>query len=132
MGIYLNPGKNAFEEALNSEIFVDKTEMICYINSVVKTEQKYVCVSRPRRFGKSMAVKMLCAYYSPGADSRSLFEQCKVSKKETDWDKYLGKFNVIRLVMTDFDKGVYPKSGSPAGIQILYGRQGLESNIPGN
>lgn len=101
MGIYLNPGKNAFEEALNSEIFVDKTEMICYINSVVKTEQKYVCVSRPRRFGKSMAVKMLCAYYSCGADSRSLFEKCKVSKKETGWDKYLGAFDVIRLVMTD-------------------------------
>ena len=102
MGIYLNPGKNAFEEGLNSEIFVDKTEMICYINSVVKTEQKYVCVSRPRRFGKSMAVKMLCAYYSYGADSRSLFEKCKVSKKETSWDKYLGAFDVIRLVMTDF------------------------------
>ncbi|MBR2527995.1 MAG: AAA family ATPase [Blautia sp.] len=104
MGTYLNPGKNAFEEAMNSEIFVDKTEMICHINSVIKTEQKYVCVSRPRRFGKSMAVKMLCAYYSRGTESRSLFEGCRVSQKESDWDKYLGKFDVIRLVMTDFFK----------------------------
>lgn len=49
--IYLNPGKTAFEEAVNSEIFVDKTEMIRFLNTVIKTKQKYVCVSRPRRFG---------------------------------------------------------------------------------
>ncbi len=104
MGAYLNPGKNAFEEALNSEIFVDKTEMIVYLNCVVRTEQKYVCVSRPRRFGKSMAVKMLCAYYGKGADSRTMFEKCKVSRKAADWDKYLCKFDVIRVVMTDFFK----------------------------
>ncbi|MBR2256815.1 MAG: AAA family ATPase [Blautia sp.] len=104
MGAYLNPGKNAFEEALNSEIFVDKTEMIAYLNCVVRTEQKYVCVSRPRRFGKSMAVKMLCAYYGKGADSRTMFEKCKVSRKAADWDKYLCKFDVIRVVMTDFFK----------------------------
>ena len=107
MGTYLNPGKDAFEEALNSEIFVDKTEMISYLNSVVKTEQKYVCVSRPRRFGKTMAAKMLCAYYDREADSRALFEKCKISKTETyagglKWDEYLGKFDVIRLVMTAF------------------------------
>ena len=107
MGIYFNPGKTAFEEAVNSEIFVDKTEMIRYLNSVIKTEQKYVCVSRPRRFGKSMAAKMLCAYYDREADSRSLFEKCKISKSAgeesaPEWDKYLGEFDVIRLVMTEF------------------------------
>ena len=109
MGIYLNPGKRAFEEALNSEIFVDKTEMIGYLNSVARTEQKYVCVSRPRRFGKTMAAKMICAYYDREADSRSLFEKCRISKIKTDnndlkWDEYLGEFEVIRLVMTDFFK----------------------------
>ena len=104
MGTYLNPGKYAFEEASGSEIFVDKTEMIAFLNRVVRTEQKYVCVSRPRRFGKSMAVKMLCAYYGSGADSRSLFETCKISNKTHDWDKYLCKFDVIRLVMTEFFK----------------------------
>lgn len=113
MGIYLNPGKTAFEEAVNSEIFVDKTEMIRYLNSVIKTEQKYVCVSRPRRFGKSMAARMLCAYYDREADSRSLFEKCKISKcagevSDLKWDKYLGEFDVIRLVMTDFFKKGVP------------------------
>ena len=106
MGTYLNPGKGAFEEAFNSEIFVDKTEMIGYLNSVARTEQKYVCVSRPRRFGKTMATKMICAYYDREADSRSLFEKCKISKVTDNngqgWDEYLGKFNVIRLVMTNF------------------------------
>ena len=74
MGIYLNPGKTAFEEAVNSEIFIDKTEMIRYLNSVLKTKQKYVSVSRPRRFGKTMAADMICAYYDREAESRNLFE----------------------------------------------------------
>ena len=102
MGMYLNPGSGLFEEALNSEIYVDKTEMVNYVNSVVCTKQKYMCVSRPRRFGKTMATEMLGAYYDRTADSRALFEKCKLSKSSESWDKYLGKFNVIRLVMTDF------------------------------
>ena len=107
MGTYLNPGKDAFEEAISSDIFIDKTEMIHYLNSVARTEQKYVCVSRPRRFGKSIAANMICAYYGREANSRALFEKCKISKVKGDdnaskWDEYLGKFNVIRLVMTDF------------------------------
>ena len=107
MGTYLNPGASAFEEAFNSEIFIDKTEMICYLNSIVRTKQKYVSVSRPRRFGKTMAAQMICAYYDREADSRNLFEKCRVSQidKESEdrkWDEYLGKFDVIRLVMTDF------------------------------
>ena len=75
MGTYLNPGKADFEEAINSKIFVDKTEMIMYLNSVVKTKQKYVSVLRPRRFGKTMAADMICAYYDRKAESRELF--CK-------------------------------------------------------
>ena len=107
MGTYLNPGKNAFEEAVNSQIFIDKSEMISNLNSVARTEQKYVCVSRPRRFGKSMAAKMICAYYDREADSRALFEKCKIGQSSDEstgrvWDEYLGKFNVIRLLMTDF------------------------------
>ncbi len=109
MGIYLNPGKTGFEQALNSEIYIDKTEMIGYLNSIANTEQKYVCVSRPRRFGKTMTAKMICAYYDREADSRSLFEKCRVSKVELGsnhmWDEYLGKFDVIKLVMTDFMQG---------------------------
>ena len=108
MGTYLNPGKGSYEEAVNSEIFVDKSEMICYLNTVVKTKQKYVSVSRPRRFGKTMAADMICAYYDRTADSREMFESLKLAKSkigsEAAWDANLGRFDVIRIVMTDFIK----------------------------
>ena len=101
MGLYLNPGNQRFKEAVNSNIYVDKTEMISFLNSVVSTEQKYVCVSRPRRFGKSLAVNMVCAYYSINADSRNLFESTKLCEHEK-WDRYLGRFNVLQINILDF------------------------------
>ncbi|MBR1743658.1 MAG: AAA family ATPase [Lachnospiraceae bacterium] len=102
MGTYLNPGLLRFEMAFGSEIYVDKTGMIRYLNRVVNTTQRFVCVSRPRRFGKTMAADMLCAYYGE-ADSRGLFEKTElVGQKE--WDRYLNRFDVIRLVMTEFIK----------------------------
>ena len=105
MGTYLNPGKNGFQIARNSEIFIDKSEMILYFNSVVNTSQRYVSVSRPRRFGKTIEANMICAYYGNGSESRELFDKCKISMAIDDgakWDQYLGQFDVIRLVMTDF------------------------------
>ena len=63
MGIYLNPGNAAFSEAVHSQIYVDKTELISYTNNVLATNQKNICVSRPRRFGKSITANMLAAYY---------------------------------------------------------------------
>ena len=102
MGKYLNPGNIIFRKAIESEIYVDKTGMIDYINSVVNTEQGYICVSRPRRFGKSIAANMLAAYYGKG-DSRELFEKFQIAECE-NWDKYLNQFDVIKVVMTDFIK----------------------------
>ena len=112
MGTYLNSGKEPYQMAVNSEIFVDKTEMIRYLNSLINTAQRFISVSRPRRFGKTMAADMICAYYDREADSRALFEDRKLAKTapvksgdhEIKWDDYLGKFDVIRLVMTDFIK----------------------------
>lgn len=69
MGIYLNPDNNGFWETVRSEIYVDKTGLIINTNKYLNTEQKYICVSRPRRFGKSVALKMLAAYYSRGCSS---------------------------------------------------------------
>ena len=93
--------------AVNSEIFVDKTEMIRYLNTVVNTQQRFVSVSRPRRFGKTMAADMICAYYDREADSRELFSNRKlagdpITTNGMPWEAYLGKFDVLRLVMTDF------------------------------
>ena len=105
--MYLNPEVTAFEEAIHSPIYIDKTEMITFLNTLVHTKQKYVSVSRPRRFGKTMAADMISAYYCREVCERPLFEKLKIAAKEglsLSWDAYLGKFNVIRLVMTDFIK----------------------------
>ena len=74
MGIYLNPGDTSFQGSLRSKIYVDKSGLIAKTNDVICTEQKYVCVSRPRRFGKSMAANMLAAYYDTAEDTSELFE----------------------------------------------------------
>ena len=87
MGTYLNPGKGRFQMAVNSEIFIDKSSMISYLNSVVNTSQRYVRVSRPRRFGKTMAADMICAYYDREANSRELFGKCKLSDDGPAWDE---------------------------------------------
>ena len=78
MGNYLNPGNEKFRRMIQSEIYVDKTGMIKYTNSVLDTAQNYVCVSRPRRFGKSMAANMLTAYYSRGCNSKELFGKFEI------------------------------------------------------
>lgn len=94
MGIYLNPDNTLFYNAVNySKIYVDKTELIAYTNSVMYGESKEICVSRPRRFGKSMAANMLVAYYSRGCDSRELFKNLKIAQNP-DFEKHLNKYYV--------------------------------------
>ena len=68
MGLYLNPGNEQFRKAVRADIFIDKSMMISKLNHIFDTENNYVCVSRPRRFGKSMAGNMIAAYYSKGCD----------------------------------------------------------------
>lgn len=101
MGILVNPGNTEFQESLNSMIYVDKTMLIDYTNSVLRTAQKYICVSRPRRFGKSMAANMLTAYYSKGCDSRELFGNYKISQSDS-FEKHLNKYNVIHINMVQY------------------------------
>ena len=101
MGTYLNPGNTAFKEALNSEIYVDKSILIDVVSSKIGTMQKYMCVSRPRRFGKSVAMNMLAAYYSRGCNSEAIFKKLEIAKAAS-FKKYLNRYNVIRLNMQDF------------------------------
>ena len=101
MGRYLNPGMESFEKSVNSEIYVDKTGLVGYTNRVMNTVQGYVCVSRPRRFGKSMAANMLTAYYSRGCDSREIFSKFEISESP-DFEKYRNKYNTIFLNMQEF------------------------------
>lgn len=101
MGSYLNPGKSSFEMALNSQIFVDKSGMIDITNRLIKTMQRFVCVSRPRRFGKSMALDMLAAYYERDACSSELFQHLKISEKES-YLKHLNQYDVVKINIQEF------------------------------
>ncbi len=94
MGRFVNPDNQAFKFALNSEIYVDKSGLINYTNRMLCTEQRFICNSRPRRFGKSMTAKMLSAYYSKGADSKDMFSSLEIAQSP-EWEKNLNKYDVI-------------------------------------
>lgn len=105
MGNYLNIGNDGFAAAVKG-IYVDKTEMISYINDTLGTLDKLTCVSRPRRFGKSIAAKMLCAYYDKSCDSRNLFDGLAISK-DPAFETYLNQYDVIYLDITWFISSVH-------------------------
>ena len=100
MGRYLNIGNEAFRRVRNSE-YVDKSELIAVVNGSLFTERSYSCVSRCRRFGKSVAAAMLAAYYDQSCDSRSLFADLKIAS-DPSFEQHLNKYPVIYLDMTGF------------------------------
>ena len=101
MGIYLNPTNQNFYEAVNKEIYVDKSLLIERIEHLKEKVNKYLCISRPRRFGKSTDANMLVAYYSKGCDSSQIFNRLKISQTEL-YQKHLNQHNVIHINMQDF------------------------------
>ncbi|MBE6844600.1 MAG: AAA family ATPase [Ruminococcus sp.] len=101
MGLYLNKNSVDFQMAVNSDIYVDKSMLIQQTNKIVNTEQRFICISRPRRFGKSIAANMLTAYYSKGCDSKELFAPYKISQADS-FEKHLNKYNVISFDMQKF------------------------------
>ena len=96
MGRFVNPDNSAFQNAVNGEIYIDKSGLIELTNRFLGTPQEFICNSRPRRFGKSMAANMLAAYYSKGCDSKELFKGLQI-EKNADYEKYLNKFDVIHF-----------------------------------
>ena len=101
MGSYLNPSNKGFRQSLQSKIYVDKSMLIARINEVLDTEQKFICVSRPRRFGKSMAANMLAAYYGSGEDTAPLFDKLKIAG-EASYKEHLNQYDVIKINMQSF------------------------------
>lgn len=96
MGIFVNPDNSAFQVALNSEIYIDKTGLLEYTNKVMNTLQGYICNSRPRRFGKSITANMLTAYYSKGCESEKMFSGLEISEYP-DFRTHLNQYDVIHL-----------------------------------
>lgn len=96
MGTFFNPGNGSFTQDKNSEIYIDKTELLKFLNKKLGTNGKCIAVSHARRFGKSHAAGMIDAYYSLGSDSSKLFENTKIAS-DPDYEKYRNKYNVIHL-----------------------------------
>ena len=103
MGLYLNPGSSGFAE-INDSDYVDKSMLIALINQTIGSRSKLTCISRPRRFGKSYAAKMLAAYYDCSCDSHELFCNKKIADTK-DYERHLNQYNVIVLDITGFISG---------------------------
>ena len=104
MGKYINIGLTDFQSVRKDE-YVDKSMLIAYVNSVLGTQRKFLCVTRARRFGKSIAAKMLCAYYDKSVDARSLFADLKIAK-DPSFETHLNQYPVIYLDVTRFTSKV--------------------------
>ena len=100
MGIFINTGNAGFQSARNGE-YVDKSQLIAVVNSTLNTERRFSCVTRCRRFGKSMAARMLCAYYDKSCDSRTLFADLQIAQ-DASFEQHLNKFAVLYLDISDF------------------------------
>lgn len=100
MGKYINPGNEGFKN-IKAGKYIDKTGLIDLVNKALNTTDKLICVSRPRRFGKSFAAKMLCAYYDKSCDSKELFDDLNIAETD-EYRKYLNQFNVVYLDITSF------------------------------
>ncbi len=99
MGIYLNPGDDNFCMAHRSQIYVDKSAMLGYLNDVFQTQDRFVCVSRPRRFGKSTAANMVTAYYDRTANAEDTFQGLQFAQDES-FATHCNKYDVIHIKMT--------------------------------
>ena len=115
MGRFLNPDNSAFQTAVDSEIYVDKTELLDYTNRVIGTKQAFICNSRPRRFGKSVTADMLTAYYSRGCDSEEMFSPLQISGKDS-FKRYLNKYDVLHF---DIQWCLEPAGGSKNVVAFL-------------
>lgn len=101
MGLYLNPGNDAFRISVNDDIYVDKSGLIAFVNSRIGKRKRYICVSRPRRFGKSMTAEMLSAYYDIDCNSGDMFDGLEIAK-DVSYEKHLNQYNVIFLNIQQF------------------------------
>ncbi|MDY4066671.1 AAA family ATPase, partial [Bullifex sp.] len=98
MGIYVNPSLEKLSKAKKKRYYVDKSMIISKLNEIIDSNDAYICVSRPRRFGKTMAANMIVAYYSKGCDSHEIFSDLEISK-DPSFEEYINKYTVIKIDM---------------------------------
>ena len=117
VGVHLNPGNEAFAEVVCSD-YVDKTELIDVVNGTIHTLNKLTCISRPRRFGKSIVASMLVAYYDCSCDSHALFDGYQI-RACASYEEHLNRYNVIALDITGFISEVKKITTKKSGIFLI-------------
>ena len=100
MGTYVNPGTERLRRSKANKYYVDKSMILSVLNEKINTDDNLICVSRPRRFGKTMAANMIAAYYSKGCDSHEVFSSLKISK-DPSFEENINRYTVIKLDMND-------------------------------
>ena len=135
MGTYVNPGTRNMEIDIDDAFYVDKSMLIRVLNNKVNKKDRFICVSRPRRFGKTMAANMIAAYYSNGCDSHGIFSDLKISKDPT-FEENINKYTVIKLDINDIitRKGpltvpLFIKSLVIPELKAEYPSLGLDENV---
>ena len=116
MGICLNPGAMMLRKSRASKVYVDKSMLVARLNELINTEQAYVCVSRPRRFGKSMAANMVCAYYDRTVDGAREFAGLKVAA-DPSFEAERNRYDVVRINMQDFLSSTHVVAAMLADLQ---------------
>ena len=117
MGSYLNPGNFSFRGSLRSKIYIDKSGLISKTNETLCTEQKYICVSRPRRFGKSMAANMLAAYYDRSESTEELFKNLSISKDDSYKEN---NFVIILFCSIETDSSIPESEEGSAADHLIH------------
>ena len=131
VGMYIDVDYDKFKRCINSKAYVDKTMLISLLNARVNQENCYICISRPRRFGKSLTAAMLCAYYSKAYDSNDLFKNFKIAS-DPSFDEHLNKYHTIFLnITTEFNDAKKNISNMIANItaNIVYELKKLNTSI---
>ena len=102
MGNILNPDKdNSFiglVKAKDCRVFVDKTDFIAKTNALLNTDGKFIAITRPRRFGKTVTADMLLAYYSKAYTGQNIFDKLEIANKPS-YAEHLNKYNVLYIDM---------------------------------
>lgn len=111
MGLYINPGNEAFKISIHDDIYIDQSGILSFTNNRIGKRKRYLCVSRPRRFGKSLTAEMLTAYYDRSCDSRSLFQELEIAEDES-YEKNLNQYDVFSVNIQQFLRG----AGGPAQL----------------
>lgn len=102
MGIYLNSSSpySLYKSEYTRPYFVDKSKLLRELMPLVEQGNAHVCITRPRRFGKTVMANMIGAFFSKGADSSDIFDTLQIAR-DKDYRKYLNQYNVIYI---DFSK----------------------------